>query len=295
MEKVKKKAKKPKFAFITPSYSGDFERCKLLVESIKNNVQGDFEHYIIVDKRDFNLFKKIENDKTKIVTVELVLSNYFFRLPYIKKWWFSWKTLPVRNWIIQQIVKLSMGDFLENEILVNIDSDIFFIRPFNPKRFVKNNKVRLLKTSYIDEKHEKWYNISCKILKIDRKSEYFNYVGNLITWRRDNLKKLCTYIKNVWKMDWRKKLSRTLTLAEHSLYGVFVDQILKKKSGHFISTKRYCYASWDYNLSNKQEFEAFFKDVQPKDVAMMVHSKSNIPVSCYRKRALEFWSNDAKS
>jgi len=60
----------PSFAIITPSYAPDFERCKLLVESVYKFVDPPVNHYIIVDREDLNLFKTLANQRVTLLTKE---------------------------------------------------------------------------------------------------------------------------------------------------------------------------------------------------------------------------------
>ena len=50
-------------ALVTPSYKPDFERCKLLTESVECCLQGDVTHYLVIDRKDFHLFKQLTSSK----------------------------------------------------------------------------------------------------------------------------------------------------------------------------------------------------------------------------------------
>jgi hypothetical protein len=110
------------FAVVTPSYTPDFDRCKLLARSVQKFVQPA-THYIIVTRKDYPLFKKLQGPKTEILVVESLIPRWFFKLPLLKNGWLSFKTPPVRNWILQQIVKLSAGLHLEKDVLIYADGD----------------------------------------------------------------------------------------------------------------------------------------------------------------------------
>lgn len=69
------------FAFITPSYARDFQRCKLLCWSIKRFISFPVNHYIIVDRKDFDLFQQLADSNTKILVVEDVLPSWIKRVP----------------------------------------------------------------------------------------------------------------------------------------------------------------------------------------------------------------------
>ena len=47
-------------AIVTASYAPDFERCRLLCETIDRFVTGASRHYILVEQRDVALFRQLE-------------------------------------------------------------------------------------------------------------------------------------------------------------------------------------------------------------------------------------------
>jgi len=123
--------KKLKFGIITPSYSPDFERCRLLSKSIQQFVSPDVTHHIIVERRDLPLFRQLQGLNTEIHIVQSLLPWWIQRIPLFKNGCFSFKTLPIRNWITQQIVKISSAQCVEEDVLVFVDSDVTFVRPCN--------------------------------------------------------------------------------------------------------------------------------------------------------------------
>ena len=114
------------FAIITPSYAPDFQRCQLLSWSVEQFVPASVSHYIIVDARDLKLFQQLETQRTKLITVESVLPWWIQHIPFVKNGWFSLKTFVIRNWILQQIVKISIAQYLKQDVLIFVDSDVTF-------------------------------------------------------------------------------------------------------------------------------------------------------------------------
>lgn len=133
------------FGIITPSYAPDFARCRLLSESIDWCAASPIKHYIIVDRRDLNLFQQLQSANREIITVESVLPWWIKKIPQVKNGWFSFKSLPIRNWLIQQIVKLAIAEYVSDDILIFVDSDVVFIRPFEVRDFIRDGKVRLFR------------------------------------------------------------------------------------------------------------------------------------------------------
>ena len=113
-------------SIVTPSYHIDYEACRLLVESINRHVPANIRHYIIVPKADYCLFKNLESERTIIKFQEDFLPWWIIPSIVSKKWYLSLKTLPVRGWIEQQIVKWQQESFLPEDVFLIIDSDTFF-------------------------------------------------------------------------------------------------------------------------------------------------------------------------
>src|ERR1700685_3066756 len=96
------------YALVTPSYWRDLSRCEMLVESVDRWVAPHVRHYLIIARRDLPLFKHMFNTRTRLIVVEDIIPRWLIRLPGLRRFWFSLKTLPVRNWILQQIVKFAV-------------------------------------------------------------------------------------------------------------------------------------------------------------------------------------------
>ena len=70
-----------KTAIVTPSYGPDFDRCRLLVESVKAFVPGGVEHVLLIDRKDVPAFRPLAGPRTRIVAVEDVLPWWVRRIP----------------------------------------------------------------------------------------------------------------------------------------------------------------------------------------------------------------------
>jgi hypothetical protein len=58
---------------ITPSYPPDFERCRLLCETMDRYVRSEFHHVIIVDSADYRLFKTLSGTGREVIQKEDLL------------------------------------------------------------------------------------------------------------------------------------------------------------------------------------------------------------------------------
>ena len=279
---------------ITPSFKPDFDRCRLLVQSMDKFAQSPIHHYIIVDQRDYQLFRQFEGSSRTILTVESILPWWIRKVPRLKNGWVSLKTLPIRNWLVQQIVKLEIANWIEEDILIFVDSDVFFIRPFDHYQFVKEEKLRLFREAVPKSQWKsetaikgKWFSTAHKLLDlpafVDFSNQDFitNYVGNFITWKRDNVLQLQRYLEQVAHKSWIESIAGCWHFSEYTLYGVFVEQILQERSGHYLDPQKVSLDYWGTKILSPEELQNMFLDIPPEYFAAMISSKSNMSVAQY--------------
>ncbi|TVQ52330.1 MAG: hypothetical protein EA366_14240 [Spirulina sp. DLM2.Bin59] len=278
--------KTPQFGIITLSYAPDFERCQLLATTVQQYIAEPFTHYIIVDQRDLPLFQTLENHNTEIITVESLLPWWIFRMPMIKKTWFSLKSPPIRNWLLQQIVKIMAAKTLPKDVFVFVDSDVFFIRPFDFKVFVNDEKIRLFRVpSYSNPIFTPWFVNAHQLLGLppfETKKSHPNFIGNIITWRQDNVIKLCDHVEKTLGMSWIKAIVQSWQFSEYVLYGTFVDQVLKEAAGHYPDWAPLCHEYWEPQPLSDPELQQFFLNLEPENVAVMISAKAEINPQRYR-------------
>ena len=278
------------YAIVTPSYGPDFERCKLLCQSIDRWVEGEFRHYVVVDRRDLPRFGALHGPRTTLLSVESVMPWWLRRAPFARRWWLSLKTPPVRNWILQQLVKLSVGEFLDEPNYVFIDSDVTFIRPFEMRTLSPGGQLRLFRVPGVANKmpHRSWHRTASQLLGLPA-TDYFGstYIGNLVTWRRDNLRAMYERIASVARRPWLEAVAHQWALSEYILYGVFVEHVLGPANGQHYTDLPLCHISWNYEITTDADIDRFFAGVQPYHVAVMMSSKQHIDVSRYVRHIAE--------
>lgn len=281
-------------SLITPSYAPDFERCKLLCESIEMFVSHYKKHIIIVDRCDLNLFKSLENTKTEIICKEDILPHWLKKIPFSKKWWFNAKGLPVRGWILQQIVKLSVHEFVDADAYIFADSDVAFIRPFNAQSVVKNDQVRLCnpdrkKQDYTDKRKQSWHIKATQLLGIHNPIELnHDYISQLVCWRRDTLAQLTSTIENqsqaVIKKSWKEILCNTWDFSEYILYGIYAEHVLKENSGHYMDNEELCYCSWHEEINNQEDLKNYLNHIPKQFNSVLIQSNLALSVQDYKQQ-----------
>lgn len=276
---------------VTPSFKPDFERCQLLCQSIEQFVSPPVNHVLVVDRRDLLLFRQLENSYTEVVTVEELLPWWISRLPFVKKAWVSLRTPPIRNWLLQQIIKIQMARQMSGDVAVYIDSDVTFVRPFDFQHLVQGQLVRLYdepggnpeSMADLGMPHMLWHQESSRLLGLPATPMPApDYVGNLITWRKDNVYKMCDRIEEVSGTDWVQTLGKQWHLSEYTLYGTFVDRILGEDCGHYRELNKICHDYFTPTPLSNAELRQFLSKIHPDQVAVMIASKAGMPVSEYK-------------
>ena len=275
-----------KFALITPSFAPDFERCQLLARSVERFVAPGTEHHIIVDARDETLFRTLAGPRTRIRTVESIVPWWLRRMPGASRWWLSLRTLPVRNWILQQMVKLSVGATIDADAYVFVDSDVTFVRPFDAATLQNGELTRLFRVPGAANLpgHRRWHRSAAKLLGLPPR-DYFGstYIGNLVTWRRDHLQELYARLERVSGASWQRAVCGQWHLSEYILYGVFVEHMLNDRSRHWHSDVPLCHISWDYDLASDSDVAGFVREIAPHHVAVMISAKQRIEPRRYER------------
>lgn len=241
---------KPRLAIVTQSYRNDLKECELLCESIDRFVSTDIKHFIFVNDEDMDIFRrsKISNShelrkKSEILPrglvrcpVELLHHHYHI----------SFYTIPVREWIVQQICKLGIFDAIGNEYdaVMNIDSETVFMRTFNIENVcVRNNGCNYLffREIYQHEPcHKEYCNTGKKLLNLHEPVEMLAkhcYMSHPVIFERHNLQQMLEDIAsgNLFK-SWKIRLCNTYRFSEYYLYGLYCDKRLNMRN-HYVIDK----------------------------------------------------------
>lgn len=264
-------------AFITPSFTPDLERCALLVDSIRH-FAPDITHYLLVDKRDIPAFRHLASPRTIIVPSEEIMHKSYRRIPGGKGFWFNLRTPPVRGWITQQLRKLGATSVTSEDILVCLDSDITFVRPFDVSQLYDAGKLTLLDVDYTDDMVLRWTRVAERLLNLPAGSVPLRgHVGSLIIWSRADLLKLQAHLERENGVPWQVAIGRQITFSEYILYGVFVREVLGyPASDHVASRRPLVRQPWQHDLGHEAGLRSYIEDIEPGNIAVMIHSKDGI-------------------
>lgn len=275
-------------AIITPSFAPDFNRCKLLHETIQRFAPPSVKHYVIVDRIDYSLFSQLKSSSTEICVVEDLLPWWIRKTPFRSPFWINVKGWPIRNWLLQQIIKIKFAQSMPEDIGIFVDSDVAFIRPFEVETFFCRGAVRMYcelggNFNWMSTGHVKWHQTASRLLGLEpTPMPAPDYIGNLITWRKSNVVQMCDRIEQVNGQSWLQCITSNWNLSEYILYGTFVNRVIPNSSGHFLDANKLTLNYWEDQPMQPQELERFLQNLRPEHLAVMISAKARMDPTFYR-------------
>ncbi|GAB1580938.1 DUF6492 family protein [Phyllobacterium phragmitis] len=282
-----------KTAIATASYAGDFERCRLLCETLDAHVTGFTRHYLLVESEDVGLFRQLENAH-RVVVDERDLLPAWLRVwpdPFSRgrrRIWFSPHILPLRGWHVQQMRRIALASHIDDDAIFYADSDVAFLRPFDVATLWRGRDLRLLRhddalLQPVPGDQLIWSANAGALLGIDpaRKSPH-DYIGTLIAWRRDALLSMCKRIEVLHHAHWVEVMGRVRRFSECMIYGRYADEILGGR-GHFHDGVDLCRVYWFAPAPTDEQFRAFVAEMKPEQVAIGMQSFIGVDTDHIRK------------
>jgi hypothetical protein len=277
-----------RMSVITPSFSPDFELCADLHRSVLECSPESVHHHIVVPRSDLKLFGRLAGPRTHIRCESDFLPPSFVRVPFGKFTINLGRPFPpVRGWILQQLVKLAAVAASEDDVVLLVDSDIEFIRPFGVETFVRNGVVRFYsKPDEIDEKlprHIIWHRVARALLGLPPADPpYTDYISSLLAWDPAIVRRMLAQVADTTCRPWATAIAGQLHFSEWTLYGVFVDHVIGAPASFFTSDDPLCLAYWDETPLNRDGAVDFLRGARPTDVAAMISAKSRTPLAIRR-------------
>jgi hypothetical protein len=269
-------------ALVTASYAPDFERCRLLCESIDRFVSGVSRHYLLVEERDINLFRRLESARRVVVSERDLLPSWL--KPYDdplslfrRRVWLAWRTQPLRGWHVQQLRRIAIAAHVAEPVLVYCDSDVAFLKPFDCSAFSRDGKVRLFRRDDViaaeAESEQKTWSVNAgKALGIAAPAwSPHDYIATLISWRRESVLAMCRQIEHVHSRHWIKAIASERRFSECMLYGRFADEV-EEGTRHFHGADEFCRVHWNGEPLSDDAFRAFVAAMTQDQVAIGMQS-----------------------
>ena len=272
---------------ITPSYQPDLQRCSLMLETAQRHVTNMQGHYVIVDHKDLPHFAHLRSSHVHIIAKEDMLPGWIKKIPGFKKWWISAKTLPVRGWILQQVIKLAVAEHVDADAYCFADSDVAFIRHFDANTLWDGDRLRFQREErrgvmLRDKRYKNWYGVAAKYSGVTNPDDIKGaYIAQLNTMKRSAVLQMFRQMERVEGKPWMQSLLGTWDFSEFILYGAFVEYAMQGQ-GHFIPPKLLCHSSWYHDIDNAAQLAAFIEQVDHDQVAVHIQSNLKIDSETYR-------------
>ena len=287
-------------ALATPSYAGDFERCRLLCDSVDRYVSGLAGHYLLVEDRDLPLFSILAGPKRRVVPESALLPRWLRPLPDPtnfgrRRIWTGAGALlrgvpPLRGWHAQQLRKLAFPLQGEAEAVLFADSDMIFLRPFDAGSLIRSETLRLYAkpdgiTADMTE-HAGWCRVAADLLGLAApRFPATDYIQNLVCWRVDHVRAMLALIEARSGRDWVGTIARHRGFSEYQIYGAYADGVLDPAAnGHHRDAAELCKVYWGTKDSDIDSLTSFEQVLGPGQVAVGVPSFIAEPIA--RLRAL---------
>ncbi len=272
------------YALVTPTFRLDREQAELNVETAVHFVAPHVRQYLVIDRRDVPLFKHLRSSRVELMTVEDVIPRWIFRVPGVRKFWMSLRSRPIRNWILQQMVKLTMPTQVREDVLLYTDSDTFFVAPFDPHALEKDGKPPFFAEVLPDAVgfNDQWHRVAAGLLGLSAEATRENYVSNVVAWRRDNVVSMLERVRSVGKRPWQLSLAGLSAFSEYILYGVYMQRVLGKSSGQWLDTTIRTQSYWGHDAADpranrRAQSGAFTATSLCDDLGQVAHADRRYP------------------
>jgi Family of unknown function (DUF6492) len=281
----------PELAVITPSYAPDLELCRDLNASVLARMPASVVHHIVTPRRDLRLFSQLRGPRTELWSVDQILPGNVVALPRANFWLNLRRPVPpIRGWVMQQVVKLQAAAKIEADVLLMVDSDVFFIRPVTAETYRRGGRLLFYrKDAAVDQRlprHLIWHDVARSLLGIPpARPPLPDYINPIYAWDRQTVLGLQDRIQRITGRPWLDAMAARLHVSESFLYGVFVDEVLGENA-HVARTDRgLCRLYWGPGPLSPDRVPEFIRAMPAEDVSVMISSKSYTPDhvrrSCY--------------
>ncbi len=272
-------------AFMTASYAGDFDRCRLLCESMDRFVTGHSGHTILVEDADVAQFRALEGPGRTIVSERDLLPDWLHTagpspLTRNRRLWWSTRTWPMRGWHVQQLRRIAFAAQAEADALVSCDSDMVFVRPYDVGTLWRGDDLRLYRLPEgIDtalhetgEKHWQWMiNAAALFGTLKATLPTDDYIQTLVSWSSAQTAAMCAAIEDRSGRSWVEAIGRNRTFSECQIYGTWIDQV-QGGAGHWHDPRALCRTYWNGDAMGSDELHAFVAGLAPYQVAVGLQS-----------------------
>lgn len=286
-------------ALLTPSYGPDFESFRLLHRSVLEFTDPDVIHHVIVPDADLPLFRGLGSSRLRLIGERELLPRRF-----VSTGWFAravsriphaprgarfvavnarvpWP--PLRSWMLQQILKLTIAGRIDTDVLVLIDSDVQLVAPLIASRFQDGSAVRLYRNpDAISEgmtRHVTWHRTARRLLGLpdDGPPPYDDPIAGMVPWDPAVVRGLLARLEEVGGRPWQDMISREWEFSEYVLYGQYREHLADPGRRRGVTDRTGCLSWWDPVPMTDADARELLAVREPGDIALLIQSTSRTP------------------
>jgi hypothetical protein len=269
-------------AVLTPSFRGDAGLFADLHDSVLSNTEPSVVHHVIAPPSDAHLFREYEGARCRVWTHRDLLPRYFVSIPHasglalnLRRPW-----LPVRGWVVQQIMKMAGAAVIDARAVLVVDSDAVLVREATLDQLTHNGRLwHYRKERGVTagmERHVLWHNVARKMLGLPSVvvPPLPDYVSPISVWDPVVVRALLAHIADVSGRHWVDAVAGQLHVSEFVIYGVFVDEVL---SGSTPRDLDLCHNYYERSPLSPGQAAAFADQMPSKALGVMISSHSRTP------------------
>lgn len=283
-------------ALVTASYAADFERCRLLCETVDRHVTGATRHLLLVSDPDVALFQQLEGPHREVVGEGDILPAWLHDMPdplsgFSRRIWLSTRVPPLRGWHVQQLRRIAIAGHVDEDALFFCDSDTAFLRSFDCASLWRGDRLRLFRRDgrLAEPGHEtqrEWARNAAGALGLGNAFRpAHDYIATLIAWRADATRAMMQRLEETGRRHWIAAVARNRRFSECMLYGIHADAVLHGE-GHFHDANELCRIYWTGPALDASGIRDFVGGLAPGQVAVGLQSFTGANVGDIRSAVL---------
>lgn len=196
---------------------------------------------------------------------------------------------------MQQVAKLAAVYAVETDTIMFIDSDVIFIKDFNPDHTMQDGKARLFRQEGAGNRpmQSKWHIRAAKLLGIEEKPYYGSgYISPLTCWHCNSILLLHKRIEETHKTPWQTMIYNSLHFSEYILYGIFVEHVLQDHEYHYYADTSLTLIFYGAD-SVKNGLDNHLKRLEPQHCALTIQSNLKLDPKKYIIEIEQYLNNKA--
>jgi hypothetical protein len=204
-----------------------------------------------------------------------------------RKYWWSFRSMPVNGWYVQQFAKIAVANAMPETQACMLDSDVAFFRHFDEssplgqslsRRFISGPmKLRPAR------RYTPWVRSSHRLFGLDPPSfPADDFIGHVIYWNRTSVRAMVARIEAVTGLELVEALCRARSISEYMLYGYFVRSDADAMRRHRLTMETPCLSYWEDEPLDEAATERMLNAAVADRPAFSVQSISGTPVARIR-------------